>query len=114
MLFEQKDFKRKLFGFVDCILKTEFGDIVLDFKRSKSGVPNKKQVLQFEKIQALSYASKMDSDVLMFGYVSLSNLEESLYFTKDASLVDFMKGHYLVSARKLIDLGGEGNDSTNE
>ena len=50
----------------------------------------------------------MDCDVLMFGYVSLSNLEESLYFTKDASLVDFMKGHYLVSARKLIDLGGEG------
>ena len=31
--FLSKDFKRKLFGFVDHS-KTEFGDIVLDFKRS--------------------------------------------------------------------------------
>ena len=50
----------------------------------------------------------MNDDLLMFGYVSLSNLEESLFFTKDLKLVEFMKGYQLVSPRKLIDLGEEG------
>ena len=58
VLFEHKISSGNFFGFVDCILKTEFGDIILDFKRSKSGVPNKKQVLEFEKIQALAMPQK--------------------------------------------------------
>ncbi|PIK14599.1 PD-(D/E)XK nuclease family protein [Halobacteriovorax sp. JY17] len=68
-------------GRIDCIIKFEDKFIILDFKRSGFSIPSKGEIEKYSKIQLPFYLKHFGGeiqDVLFWGFVNLSNTEESL------------------------------------
>lgn len=71
---------------IDCLIKTPQGNILLDFKRSNSSVPDGKQFENFEKIQLwfyLHYLKIPASELALVGYLNLMQPEESLFYSPE-------------------------------
>jgi hypothetical protein len=49
----------EVIGRADCIIEWEDGQLIIDFKRSESSVPNLKQIESFEKFQSWFYLSRI-------------------------------------------------------
>ena len=76
----------KLDASIDCVVHFSEGYGVIDFKRSESSIPSKKEILAHEKIQILFYLKflyEVDPKVLFYGYLNLNNLEDSLLLNHD-------------------------------
>lgn len=71
-------------GRIDLLIKSGDSFTLIDFKRSKSSIPTTASLLNYKKIQLWYYISGLQGtgfDVDNFGYLSLSNLADSLIFT---------------------------------
>ena len=70
-----------LIGFVDCIVETNIGIMIFDFKRSAASIPSFSGWKEYSKIQLWFYANyagiKID-DIACLGYLNLSDIENSL------------------------------------
>jgi RecB family exonuclease len=76
---------------IDCIIYFSKGYAILDFKRSESSIPSKKEILDFEKIQILFYLKflfEKNDDVLFYGYLNLNNLQDSLLLNHNADFYE--------------------------
>jgi hypothetical protein len=81
-------------GRLDIILTCDEGYAVLDFKRSKTSVGNKKQLLDFKKIQPWFYLNHYpmpDRICLFVGYLVLSNPKDSLILCNEKSIQERLK-----------------------
>ena len=92
-LFFEKDFQSELVkGQIDCIGRKGSKYLVLDFKRSKSSIPSKKDLKDFRKIQLWHYSSVIskwkNGEVVGFGYINLSEAEDSLFIVSDNDFPD--------------------------
>ena len=73
-------------GKIDCIVRWQEGIGIWDFKRSKGGIPQKKEMKEFEKIQlwyylynlALSSPKELQEKLCFMGYLNLSEIEQSM------------------------------------
>tara|TARA_R110002072_G_scaffold1989_5_gene16707 strand:- start:178499 stop:180913 length:2415 start_codon:yes stop_codon:yes gene_type:complete len=73
-------------GRVDCIISgPKLGNLLIDFKRGSSSIPDKNELKSFRKIQVwyyLNFLNKMDRWKI-WGYLCLADPEESLFFTDE-------------------------------
>ncbi|WP_127717728.1 PD-(D/E)XK nuclease family protein [Halobacteriovorax sp. HLS] len=94
-------------GRIDCLVKFEDKLAVLDFKRSGFSIPSKTDIEKFSKVQLPFYLNNLGQDpkkVIFWGYVNLSEPEESLIINGEHELgKEFMaKVNYKVSSRKSV------------
>ena len=90
--FERKVSNDESLGFIDIVLEDEDNLILLDFKRSKGSIPLKSEVLNLKKIQILFYLKRLKHKKnLIFGYIALDNIDNSLMFTNFHSSISFGK-----------------------
>ena len=84
-------------GSIDCYLKAKTGNtkILIDFKRSNYSFKSLTSILKFEQIQLWFYLQRLielqeinTEDTLVFGYIDLSNSENSSFFSNDK---DYLK-----------------------
>ncbi|MDC0253947.1 PD-(D/E)XK nuclease family protein [Bacteriovoracales bacterium] len=80
----QKKFKdKKVKGVIDLLVESGDGQGILDFKRSKGGIPTIKEFLDFNHIQIWFYLSNFDIDLgklKFFGFLNLEDLQSSLIY----------------------------------
>ena len=77
-------------GRADCIISSDEGDYLFDFKRSSFGIPSKNEVMEFNSIQLLYYATHLFREEKSFNwksisYINLSNLDKSLHLDISSS-----------------------------
>ncbi len=68
-------------GSVDCLVETNLGVFIFDFKRGTGGIPSFSEWVEFGKIQLWCYANFLNIDikeVLCLGYLNLSEMSKSL------------------------------------
>lgn len=69
-------------GFIDCLIRSSRGLLVLDFKRSKGSIPGSGiKLSEYEKVQLWYYLRrlKVSADELIgMGYITLADIEDSL------------------------------------
>jgi len=73
-------------GRIDCLGESSQIEFLIDFKRSKSSVPSKVAVVNFEKIQLWSYLARLnfnEEKAGYFGYLCLENVKDSIFFKLD-------------------------------
>lgn len=75
-------------GKIDCIVKTSLGDVIIDFKRSKSGIPTNREFLNFDVIQLWFYLNHVNKNIIMIGYLNLSDIEDSLLHVTSSIYLD--------------------------
>lgn len=80
----EHDFRHdKLSGSIDCVLHYKDKILLIDFKRSDSSIPKKKELLDFSKIQLWAYSLvsqiEFGKKAVGLGYINLSDPKESLF-----------------------------------
>lgn len=110
-IFEQNlksDEENDVRGSIDCFSKANNVNILLDFKRSKAGVPSLKDLKDFNKIQIWLYLQNVirfkDIDFKLptvFGYICLAKPEDSVLFSTDEELIQKMKELNLLYGKKI-------------
>lgn len=81
-------------GRIDCIASgPQIGSILIDFKRGASSIPDKNQLKKFRKIQIWYYLNflKDVSRWKLWGYLCLSDPNESLFFSEEKEVNSFFK-----------------------
>ena len=77
---------RLLKGRVDLILSKGDKKVIIDFKRSGSSIPTKKELEDFSSIQVWAYAHHFAlSELVGVSYVNLSDLETSLIISRPSA-----------------------------
>ncbi len=85
-------------GEIDCLLTDSQGKIrgIIDFKRGASSIPAATELISFEKIQLWFYSHAIGpikhEDLVLWGYLCLSNLEKSLIYSADTATINFASG----------------------
>ncbi len=91
-------------GRVDLILELDGKYLAIDFKRSSTGVPSKKDFEEFNKIQMWFYSqrlSQLEGKIIGVGYLSLADLSESrIYMIDDCVWSDLLFGGMKTSVFK--------------
>ena len=93
-------------GRLDVILTCDEGYAVLDFKRSNNSIGNKKQLLDFKKIQPWFYLNHYpmpDRICLFVGYLVLSNPKDSLILCNEKSIQEKLKLGYFQGSLSSMD-----------
>ncbi|MFT6631691.1 MAG: CRISPR/Cas system-associated exonuclease Cas4 (RecB family) [Bacteriovoracaceae bacterium] len=86
-------------GSIDLYAKNEEVDLIIDFKRSNRVFSSFTSILNFEQIQLWFYLRRLkklniisEGKTLFLGYIDLSNIENSLFFTNNKAMIkDFKK-----------------------
>lgn len=81
-------------GSIDCIIETDAGLVILDFKRSSGSIPAHKAWLDFEKIQLWFYSifcGKPADELICVGYINLSHGEESFFHPASGEIASELK-----------------------
>ncbi|MAZ48293.1 MAG: hypothetical protein CME65_07000 [Halobacteriovoraceae bacterium] len=110
--------KLQYIGSVDCFGTGTLLDLVLDFKRSGFSFSSQTNILEFEKNQLWFYLSRLKDlglivgeKPIVFGYIDLSDLSNSLLFSNDKEVLSLVTGHLGGSRTKVIeDLASYLND----
>lgn len=97
--FSLKEFETKLNGSIDLFATRENRRVILDFKRSNSSFTSIKMVKEFEQIQLWFYLMRLindakidlNTDEVCIGYIDLSNIENSTFFTNSKELGSDLK-----------------------
>ena len=74
----------QVIGSIDCVVRTRDMVGILDFKRSAGGIPSKKDIMSFVKIQMWFYLLRTESllpENRFFGFLNLSEPTDSIFFT---------------------------------
>ncbi len=88
-------------GRIDLIIKKDDELHVFDFKRSSFGIPSRKELEDFAKVQMWFYLQrieKISSKIMSFGYLNLSDLSDSLVYQAEESVI----GEYLFAVTKKV------------
>ena len=93
--FEQLVQDEQTMGRIDCLVETEKGSYIFDFKRSGASIPSKAQIEKLDKIQLPFYLSKTKDVVLGVGYLDLSQPQESIVFLFNEEKVTSLKSSKL-------------------
>ncbi|MCP4914129.1 MAG: PD-(D/E)XK nuclease family protein [Oligoflexia bacterium] len=111
-------------GRIDCIASgPALGSILIDFKRGASSIPDKNQLKKFRKIQIWYYLNflKDVSRWKLWGYLCLSDPNESLFFSEEKEVNSFFKekgfceeANYEVISETLDEKLSEFNDLFDE
>jgi hypothetical protein len=111
----------KILGSIDCLGKNENTLVILDFKRGGSSIPSQKGLKDFKKIQLWFYLERMrknglfgESTKLIWGYINLSKLEESLVYCNDEVYLERFKSSGLKAFSKMIHFNDEYTDLIGE
>lgn len=95
-------------GSIDCYGQGQFHNVIFDFKRGAGSIPSLSGLKEFTKIQLWFYLDKLkDSEIklgvkkLLWGYINLSSLEDSLIFCDDEVTIELLKGSGLKMFKKL-------------
>ncbi len=97
--FSLIEYETKLNGSIDLFATRENRRVILDFKRSNSSFTSLKMVKEFEQIQLWFYLSRLisdskidlNTDEVCIGYIDLSNVENSTFFTNSEELGSDLK-----------------------
>jgi hypothetical protein len=80
----------KILGSIDCLGTNENTLVILDFKRGGASIPSQVGLKSFKKIQLWFYLERMrknnlygEKTKLIWGYINLSKLDESLVYCND-------------------------------
>ncbi len=100
-------------GSVDCLLRSDDLDIVIDFKRSGGSFPSFKTILNFDQVQLWFYLKRLGetgvishSKQTIFGYMNLSDNENSMFFVNyKESLEKWKKDFNFKKVNLISDLG---------
>ena len=89
-------------GSVDCVIQSEGGDYLFDFKRSSSSIPRRKNVEEYKKIQLWYYAAHLPPSYSWkgLGYLNLKDPDNSLFWLEN--LFSINKKTDLVSDLNLL------------
>jgi RecB family exonuclease len=108
-------------GSIDCLGENSNTIMILDFKRGGSSIPSQVGLKEFKKIQMWFYLERMkknnkynEDTKLIWGYVNLSKLEESLIYCSDESLIDNLKDLNLKMMSKVYFFDDEFSELLNE
>ncbi len=82
-------------GSIDFWGQSKTTGYLIDFKRSKTSIPSKSQILSLEKIQLWFYLNSVKQNLetnssYFVGYLNLSDIADSLFFSNNPVLVDFL------------------------
>ncbi len=95
-------------GSIDCLGKNSDTLVILDFKRGGGSIPSQIGLKAYKKIQLWFYLERMRKNnlysantKLIWGYVNLSSLEDSLIFCSDEVLTARLKAESLKMFKKL-------------
>ncbi len=80
-------------GSIDCLIESDQGTIIIDFKRSSASIPLKSELLDYKKIQLYFYGlhGMYDKNLISFGYLNLEEPEKSIFLSSKNEL-SFFKG----------------------
>lgn len=94
-------------GSIDCFGHNADTVMILDFKRGGGSIPSQVGLKEFQKIQMWFYLNQLElaniydsSKKLIWGYINLSKLEESLIYCSDDVILDRIKGLDLKLVKK--------------
>ena len=86
-------------GSIDLFAFNHDTQLILDFKRSAGSIPSASKLLDFEKVQLWFYLQRLkEMEVLqldkkiVFGYINLSDPEDSLIMSNDETTSSLLKG----------------------
>lgn len=91
-------------GSIDCLIQVDEKIILLDFKRSANSIPNIKELSEFKSLQLWFYFNHLHQDsrkVLLFGYLNLSDISDSLLFAPTEDLHQFYQQQQIVDSSAL-------------
>lgn len=104
-------------GSIDCFGRNSNTLLVLDFKRGGGSIPSQVGLKNFDKIQLWFYLNRLknmglyeNSHKLIWGYVNLSKLEDSLIYTNDEVLLAQLKDLNLALTSKVYHFNEEMDD----
>ncbi len=104
-------------GSIDCLGENSNTLMILDFKRGGSSIPSQVGLKEFKKIQMWFYLERMkknnkfnENTKLIWGYVNLSKLEESLIYCSDEILIQSLKDLDLKMMKKIYHFDDELNE----
>lgn len=104
----------KVRGSIDCFGENENTLLILDFKRGGGSIPSQVGLKEFKKIQLWFYLERMkknnkfnENTKLIWGYVNLSKLEESLIYCSDDNLIQNLAALNLKMMAKIIPFDDE-------
>jgi CRISPR/Cas system-associated exonuclease Cas4 (RecB family) len=96
-------------GSIDCYLENKNLKMILDFKRSNFTFPSFTSILAFDQVQLWFYLSRLfqlenisPDDQIVFGYIDLSDISNSMLFCNDEDLVPILKKEMGFSKVKLV------------
>jgi|GEM_PF-6859629 len=99
--------EKKMVGRIDAILSNDKEMVIIDFKRSASGVPNKSDFLDFQAVQLWFYLARLKSleaskKVKMIMYLNLDSVEDSLCITNEMVNIDAMADLYIEKENNIV------------
>lgn len=108
-------------GSIDCFGENQSMSMILDFKRGGGSIPSQIGLKEFSKIQLWFYLDKLknqniisENKKLLWGYVNLSSLEDSLIFCDDEATIDILKGLNIKMFKKLYKFDDQMKDLVSE
>ena len=81
-------------GRIDCIVKTDMGLGIIDFKRSKASIPSLKEIAAFDKIQVWYYLANYNigpDQFAFWGFLNLGDVKDSRIYTLDKEVSGTLK-----------------------
>lgn len=104
-------------GSIDCFGYNNQTTMILDFKRGGGSIPSQVGLKNFDKIQLWFYLNRLEQmglysseKKLVWGYINLSKLEESLIYSNDETLIAQLKDLDLKIISKLYYFNDEMKD----
>ncbi len=98
----------KILGSIDCLGVNSDTVVVLDFKRGGGSIPSQVGLKAFKKLQLWFYLQRLQKanifeshKKLVWGYINLSALEESLVYSNDEVLIESLKTSGLKAFSKM-------------
>lgn len=108
----------KILGSIDCLGMNSETVVVLDFKRGGGSIPSQIGLKAFKKIQLWFYLQRLKNanlydpnKKLIWGYINLSALDESLVYCNDEVLIERFKGAGLKAFSKMNYFSEDMDDS---
>jgi hypothetical protein len=86
--------KEEMIGSVDCVMSTDSSFGLVDFKRSSSGIPTKKDFLEYKKVQLwiyYKYFNLKEKKCDFLGHINLGQPEKSVYYVFNKALATSLK-----------------------
>lgn len=101
-------------GRIDCLIEIDQFLILLDFKRSANSIPTMKDISEFRSLQLWFYLNHLGlntSNVILFGYLNLSDIGDSLLFAPQEEYFNFYQEQDVIDQGALKLFKDDFNDA---